>query len=181
MRTTILTLSTSITLALGCGDADQGRSIYDQLAVDDEPSTTPVADEGELLPPLDCPRGGSTAPIRVVFRCTEIVIVSCKDLSNVVLELEDGSRQRFEGLSGHQATFAATDALRGAEITGVWVKAGANHSGDGPGYGERFDAPGDNCTPPNQPPTDECGGFDYSCTPGTPPPPRDPVEPPIGI
>lgn len=44
----------------------------------------------------------------------------------------------------------------GGTVVGVWVKAGENHSGDGPGYGERFDAPEGACTPlpPAEPPAD---------------------------
>lgn len=85
---------------------------------------------------LDCPRGGSTAPIAVRFECHEVHIVSCKDLSNVVLEFKDGEHYKYDGLEGHYGTFGAGDK----EIAGVWVKAGNNASGDGPGYGMRFDS-----------------------------------------
>jgi hypothetical protein len=107
------------------------------VAIDDETVALSELDGVEL----DCPRGGSTGPINVDFHCTEIDVVSCKDLSNVVLEYADGSHQKFEGLSGHQGTFAGAGEHEGAEIVGVWVKAGNNASGDGPGYGERFDSP----------------------------------------
>lgn len=80
--------------------------------------------------------------IHVVFACDSITIYSCKDLSNVVLEFENGERERFEDLEGQVGTFSGTARGR---ITGVWVKAGANFSGDGPGYGQRFDAPDDDC------------------------------------
>lgn len=60
---------------------------------------------------------------------------SDKDLSNVVLKFEDGTTQKFEGLSGHTATFAATGSFTGKCIVGVWIKSGCNLSGDGPGYG----------------------------------------------
>ncbi|MDQ3232682.1 MAG: hypothetical protein M3Q07_12760, partial [Pseudobdellovibrionaceae bacterium] len=65
---------------------------------------------------------------------------SDKDLSNVVLAFADGSHQKFEGLTGHDSQFAGTGEHAGKEIVTVWVKAGANFSGDGPGYGQRFDA-----------------------------------------
>jgi hypothetical protein len=93
---------------------------------------------------LDCPRGGSTGPIAVQFECTEVHVVSCKELSNVVVEFADGEHLKFDGLSGHYGTFGAGDRV----IVGVWVKAGNNASGDGPGYGERFDSDLDCGAPP---------------------------------
>ena len=85
---------------------------------------------------LDCPRGGPTGPIAVRFECYEVHIASCKELSNVVVEFKDGEHYKYDGLEGHYGTFGAGDK----EIVGVWVKAGNNSSGDGPGYGERFDS-----------------------------------------
>jgi hypothetical protein len=93
---------------------------------------------------LDCPRGGSTGPIAVHFECTEVHVVSCKDLSNVVVEFADGEHVKFDGLNGHYGTFGAGDRV----IVGVWVKAGNNASGDGPGYGQRFDSNLDCGAPP---------------------------------
>lgn len=52
--------------------------------------------------------------------------MSPKALSNVVVKFADG--ERFAG---------------DREIVTVWVKAGNNVSGDGPGYGERFEADAD--------------------------------------
>jgi hypothetical protein len=61
-------------------------------------------------------------------------------ISNVVLQFADGSRQRFEDVtSGHSGSFSGTGSHAGKRISTVWVKAGANFSGDGPGYGQRFD------------------------------------------
>jgi hypothetical protein len=137
------------------------------------PGNAAEVDEDLGFEELDCPRGGETAPIAVAFDCDEITVVSCKDLSNVVLELADGTRQRFEGLHGHQATFAGTGANQGAGIVGVWVKAGANHSGDGPGYGQRFDAPAGSCTPGEAgPPPGETPPSNQN-PPGDSPPPSD--------
>jgi hypothetical protein len=93
---------------------------------------------------LDCPRGGPTAPIAVHFECNEVHVVSCKDLSNVVVEFEDDEHYKYDGLDGHYGTFGAGDR----QIVGVWVKAGNNGIGDGPGYGERFDSDLDCDTPP---------------------------------
>jgi hypothetical protein len=86
---------------------------------------------------LDCELG-ELGEIHVQFDCASITVYTCKDLSNVVVELDDGTRQRFESLDGHVNTFSAAVGQR---IVGAWVKSGNNHSGDGPGYGQRFDAP----------------------------------------
>lgn len=73
---------------------------------------------------------------------TSVFIESTKDLSNVVLEFEDGSHHKFDGLSqGPTGIFAGSGVHEGKTIVGVWVKSGCNKSGDGPGYGERFDSP----------------------------------------
>jgi hypothetical protein len=106
---------------------------------DGPPDITVTTSEGEIV--LECERGGDVSEITVVFDCDEITVYSCKDLSNVVLELPDGSHHKSEGLNGNANTFSTG----GAPIAGVWVKSGANHSGDGPGYGERFDAPEQDC------------------------------------
>ena len=78
---------------------------------------------------LDCQRGGPTGPIAVRFECYEVRIVSCKELSNVVVEFEDGEHNKYEGLEGHYGTVGEGEI----EIGGVWVKAGNNERGEGPG------------------------------------------------
>jgi len=115
----------------------------DQDVTVDESGEGFVPGDGDELPPDFCEHGGAVGRIDVTFECDSITIISCKDLSNVVLEFEDGTRQKFDGLSGQSATFSGTGDNAGKTVTGVWVKAGSNHSGDGPGYGERFDAPGE--------------------------------------
>lgn len=70
-----------------------------------------------------------------------VAIQSTKDLSNVVLSLEGGVHQKFDGLSGVNGRFKATGVYAGKKIIGVWVKSGCNKSGDGPGYGEYFNNP----------------------------------------
>lgn len=79
--------------------------------------------------------------IVVTFYGTSIDVVSTKDLSNVVLEFEDGVHQKFDGLSGYTGTFAGTGSNAGKFITNCWIKSGDNQSGEGPGYGERFENP----------------------------------------
>jgi hypothetical protein len=75
-----------------------------------------------------------------------VYVTSTKDLSNVVLEFADGVHQKFDGLSGYTGTFQGTGDNEGKEIVGVWIKSGCNHSGDGPGYGERVTNPSDGST-----------------------------------
>ena len=102
------------------------------LGSDQDARGTGSALGGDVV--LDC-GPGPVGEIRVEFDCDAITIYSCKDLSNVVLEYENGERERFEGLSGQRGAFAGTGDNGDARIVRVWVKAGANFSGDGPGYG----------------------------------------------
>ena len=88
-------------------------------------------------------QGGDTGDIQVVFDCDVITVYTCKDLSNVVIEFENGDRVRVMGQHGYVNTFSGN-----GHIVGVWVKSGENGSGDGPGYGQRFDAPGGDCNNP---------------------------------
>jgi hypothetical protein len=171
----------ALTVFLGaCGDGATTAGRGDLATTDDNSA---VADAGSVLAPrsdagadlsvedLACPHGGAVGKIEVAFDCFEITTVSCKDLSNVVIELADGSRQRFDGLSGQRGVFSGTGDHAGAQIVGVWVKAGNNKSGDGPGYGERFDAPTQEC-PPVAPPGDAgCSVADGTCNPPSRTPP----------
>lgn len=80
------------------------------------------------------PINGSMPKITVEYRYTSVYVTSTKDLSNVVLQFSNGSTFKFDGLSGRTGTFSKNKA-----ISKIWVKSGANTSGDGPGYGEGFD------------------------------------------
>lgn len=87
-------------------------------------------------------KGGNGGSAQVTAQRVNDATVRCnstKDLSNVVLEFSDGSRERFEGLNGLSAEFKGTGANAGKKVTAVWIKSGSNHSGDGPGYGERVE------------------------------------------
>ncbi|MDP2350340.1 MAG: thrombospondin type 3 repeat-containing protein, partial [Chloroflexota bacterium] len=112
------------------------------------PEPPPVALPDPASLPVTCVVGGPVPDVAVAFTCDGVAVRSCKDLSNVVLDLESGVRQRFEGLSGETGIFAGTGANAGQPIRTVWVKSGANMSGDGPGYGERFDNPTPGCGAP---------------------------------
>lgn len=71
--------------------------------------------------------------------CEKAEVTSCKDLSNVVLLFTDNTFQKFDGLTAKQGTFSGTGANDGKEIARVYVKSGCFQSGDGPGWGLRFD------------------------------------------
>ncbi len=71
-----------------------------------------------------------------------IFVESSKDLSNVVLEFTDGSHYKFDNLNqGRTGTFQGIGQHAGKTIEQVWIKSGCNASGEGSGYGERFDSP----------------------------------------
>jgi hypothetical protein len=79
--------------------------------------------------------------IEVEFECYAIHVSSCKDISNIVLEFYDGQHRKLDNVNSQCVTIGKADEV----ITGAWVKAGNNSSGDGPGYGERFDSDRDDC------------------------------------
>jgi Flp pilus assembly protein TadG len=89
------------------------------------------------------PTHGCEPQIEVTFSGDgkTIEVTSDKDLSNVVLAFENGHHYKFDGLTGLTGTFSGTGSYSGMTITTAWIKSGCNHSSDGPGYGERFDAP----------------------------------------
>mgnify|MGYP002623651252 CR=1 FL=1 len=65
----------------------------------------------------------------------KIFVESTKDLSNVVVEYTNGSKYKYDNLNvGETHTFNCSSNLRRC-----WFKSGSNDSGEGPGYGERFD------------------------------------------
>jgi len=78
----------------------------------------------------------------VVFSdCESVDVSSCKDLSNVVLLFVDNSFEKFDGLSSKSGSFAGTGNNNGRDIARCYVKSGCYKSGDGPGWGLRFDSP----------------------------------------
>lgn len=98
---------------------------------------------GTLQPPPTTVTGGTCqgcdASMTVKFiSCYCVEVSACKDLSNVVIRTENGVNKKYDGLSGKTATFCSTN---GTPIVTVWVKAGCFQSGDGPGYGRRFNSP----------------------------------------
>jgi len=85
------------------------------------------------------PSGPQMPQITVTFRADDVYVESTKDLSNVVLGFSDGTTQKFELSGGPTGTFRGTGYNYYKTITKVWVKSGSNDSGEGPGYGERFE------------------------------------------
>jgi hypothetical protein len=163
MRTAQLSSVALALLVAGC-DEDQGASgsgnaLSSEVEAGRGGPPDLVVGETEVV--LDCVKGAVSA-VHAVFACGEITIYTCKDLSNVVIELEDGQRVRFEDVSGQVNTFQAPGGQR---IVGVWIKAGNNASGDGPGYGERVDAPDDSC---DDPPGGGTGGDGGPCVDNDP-------------
>lgn len=86
------------------------------------------------VPPTD----DKLPQITVEYRGNEVYITSSKDVSNVVLELSDGSFQRDESFSDGdtEVTMTASNTIRQ-----VWVKSGTNAQlfENSNGYGEVFD------------------------------------------
>jgi len=90
------------------------------------------------------PSTGCEPQITVTFRSNDVYVVSTKDLSNVVLQFSDGTTQKFDGLTGKTGTFKGTGYNANKRIARCWVKSGCNSSGEGPGYGERFEDTNEN-------------------------------------
>ncbi len=124
--------ATSATVA-GTGD-NQGKAIVSAWVVNAgcQSSATVVGKP---------PTKNSEPQIEVTFYGDSIYVTSSKDLSNVVLAFDDGTHYKFDGLSGKSGTFAGIGDDTGKQIATCWIKSGNNKSGDGPGYGERFDNP----------------------------------------
>jgi hypothetical protein len=89
------------------------------------------------LVPLTDGDAADEATISVRQDCDDSVVIieSSKDISNVVLRYDDGDVKVDSGFSGTSAVLPV-DAQRA--LVAVFVKAGANASGEGPGYGEMF-------------------------------------------
>ncbi len=83
----------------------------------------------------------SDALVTVTFHATSIDVQSTKDLSNVVLQLSDGTEYKYDDLDqGQTGTFDVPDDYNGQIIIGAWIKSGSFLSGDGTGYGRYFNA-----------------------------------------
>lgn len=128
------------------------------------------------------PAYAAPATITLDYDCAEgdVTVTSSKDLSNIVYQV-DGERTRIDDLTG-QVYVIDLDTLEGLETT--WVKSGNNLSGDGPGYGERFDFAYDEvCAPPDldidddgYPVPEDCNDNDPAINPGVPDIPNNGID-----
>ncbi|WP_339910241.1 VWA domain-containing protein [Symmachiella dynata] len=82
------------------------------------------------------PASGAIPHIKVTLKSKrKIFVESTKDLSNVVVEYTNGNKYKYDNLNvGQSHTFNCSSNLKRC-----WVKSGSNASGEGSGYGERFD------------------------------------------
>jgi hypothetical protein len=105
-----------------------GRPIYGNLTF--EPKYATLIGEP--------PTANNLPQITVEYRGTSIYITSSKDVSNVVLELEDGTSVRDESFTDGDV---AVTVSAGQTILKAWVKSGSNADlfGNPNGYGEPFD------------------------------------------
>ncbi|UUO06255.1 VWA domain-containing protein [Blastopirellula sp. J2-11] len=86
------------------------------------------------------PTSGCDSQVQVTFKGTEVYVQSSKDLSNVVLQFDNGNKYKYDNLNqGKTGTFQGTGYNNNRVITKAWVKSGCNSSGEGSGYGERFE------------------------------------------
>jgi hypothetical protein len=99
----------------------------------------------------------SIATVDVHFDGSQVAVESSKDLSNVVLVFCDDVEVKIDGLDEPTGEFAGWGDHEGETIAAVYVKSGSYKSGDGPGYGERFDAESGVCDDVEDPTTDEPG------------------------
>ncbi|MCJ8290742.1 MAG: HYR domain-containing protein [Crocinitomicaceae bacterium] len=122
--------------------------IYRTITATDEfgnvSTCTQIITGGELLTEGECKKCDSEISVIVdVFNPSCVWVISCKNLSNVVLSDINGWEYKFDGLNGYTAYFCHPSGL---PITDVWVKAGCFKSGDGPGYGHHFGICGNGTT-----------------------------------
>ncbi|MGH9138728.1 MAG: MopE-related protein [Acidimicrobiales bacterium] len=91
------------------------------------------------------PAPASQAEIEVTYDCEAgaWLITSSKAISNVVHS--DGTTETRLEFPDDPEVFQ--HLLVGDDVQTIWVKSGANLSGDGPGYGERFDVQRPPCGP----------------------------------
>lgn len=84
-------------------------------------------------PPAHAKSMNAQIEVDLDWSCELITVVSDKDISNIVVRI-DGVDTKIEFRDGvNSYEFSA------AGVTDVWVKAGKNKSGDGPGYGQHFE------------------------------------------
>ena len=98
-----------------------------------------------FLAAIPASAAGDDAVITVVFTADDMGFnaTSSKDLSNVIVELCNGTLVKYDGLTGH--SFVDTEAQK---IASVYVKSGNNgiEGNQPPGAGQRFFNAGVECS-----------------------------------
>ncbi len=131
-----------------CKDAAGGVLVDDETAADGGDGDGAVkakgkknndgGDDGNAVAPVEADLEAADSGIAVACTASSIYVsTTVHDISNIVVALQDGTHVKYDNLKGKSYTVPE------ANVVTVWVKSGDNDSGDGPGYGERFD-----CTVP---------------------------------
>ncbi len=116
---------------------DNMEDIYNALELDSKDADL-VFEPAWLTVYGEPSEGGSDSYNVVTFMGNQLHVLSTKDISNVVVEDRNGNHYKFDNLEQQGVTNEHTFTWDRA-IYKCWVKAGQNASGEGPGYGERFD------------------------------------------
>jgi hypothetical protein len=132
--------------ALTLASCLDGAALDAELADSERPPRewpTVVVESGELV--LDCAEPAAS-DVHVLFECDSVTIYACDELSDAVLEYENGKRQRFTRLRAQTATLAARGVHDGQRIVSVRVPDLADRHAVTAGE-RRFTAPADSCGP----------------------------------
>jgi hypothetical protein len=143
MRATRLTILLGALTLASCLD---GAGLDAELEDPEQPKKewpTVVVGGGELV--LDCTQP-EVSDVHVLFECDSVTIYACDELSDAVLEYENGKRQRFARLRAQTATLAARGVHDGQRIVSVRIPDLADRHAVTAGE-RRFSAPGDSCGP----------------------------------
>lgn len=115
------TNSVQVILANDCGTVTANYSI------------TYILEEEDCVPTVAATFGADNR---------SVTASSNKDLLNVILNLDDGTTQLIEDVTGMSGTFSPTGDKEGRCIKGVWIRSGCNLSAAGEPFGDYVANPG---------------------------------------